>query len=457
MTSRHHAGRGFSLVELAIVITISGFMLVGIVRLFETLRLEHALKTTRQRIEKIQKQLDAFADKNERFPCPLPPGSGLTAAEPETCIDPTLKPGERDVSKGIPPVTSLNLTPEEAQDGWGNMFTYAVSAGLTRPNSMRGVTPRAGVIGMVNGYGDNVLDTPESGRYVILSHGSSGAGGFTPQGLGIRCREGTLSAKNCHAQADFVTAAWSNRPGPFFFDNIVVGDGSRRQARLLEHLDYCGRLGKYYAPERFYADNAGCVTDDKVYGNCTIETSYMDHGVYDPFTGDWSELPQIGWWPAKRMLWPDPGVPISGNCTCQKGFETLSVGTWELPLHHPDPPLTARQSCKLGVTHELPAIANDLCDENPPALDLKEAEWGYDYVTTAAGKPWKLKGSEWKPDDGKNWQILPITALDPDTGELVKAKAAAHKTYVVRTRHIVWDKPLEERNHKLTLYTCIRK
>lgn len=457
MTAHFQTSRGFSLVELAIVITISGFMLVGIVRLFETLRLEQSLKTTRQRIERIQKQLDAFADKNERFPCPLPPAGGPLAAELETCSNPDLKPGDRDVAKGILPVMALNLAPDEAQDGWGNLFTYAVSARLTQEGGMRGVTPPPGVIGMVNGYGDNVLDKPDSGRYVVISHGPRGEGGFTPNGIGIPCHDGTLSARNCHAQADFVTAAWSNRPGLFFFDNIVAGDGSRRQARLLEHLDNCGRLGKYYAPERFYADRDGCVADDKVYGACTLETSYMDHGVYDPFTGDWDEIPQIKWWPAEKELWPVPGEPISGNCTCEDKFSTLEVGRWELPRRHFDPPLDAKQSCKLGAARERPAIAKNLCDENPPALDLKEVEWAYEYVATPAGKVWKHKSSEWKPDNGKGWSILPVLALDPDSGELVKAKAAAHKTDLSMIRHIVWTTPLVERNHKMTLYTCIRK
>ncbi|TAL34827.1 MAG: hypothetical protein EPN97_08170 [Alphaproteobacteria bacterium] len=458
--TRQDASRGVSLFELAIVMLISGLMLVGIMRLFQTLRLEQELKVTRTRIDKIQQQLDAFADRNERFPCPLVPADGPMAGEPAGCINPDLKPGERDVAAGILPVAALGLTPDEAQDGWGNMFTYAVSAMLTKENGMRGVTPPAGVIGLVNGYGDNVLDKPDSGRYVIISHGPDGRGGFTPGGRAIPCREGTLSARNCHAPVDFVAASWSMAPGPYFFDNIVIGDGSRRQARLLDHLDFCGRGGKYYAPERFYADKNGCVADDKVYGACSIESSYMDHGYGDPFTGDWNEIPKQAVWPARLDLYPKE-KPILGACTCERSFELMKIGAGELPLDHPDPPYTPRQDCQRAYAHWQPAILKEHCSEEPPVLVTREIEWKYEYISTMKGEVWKQTGSEWKLATGQGWSILPLMALHPDTGKLVHAKAAAHHDpndpAQTRIREVVWAKPLVQRNHKRALYACIRK
>jgi type II secretory pathway pseudopilin PulG len=451
MTARPETYRGFSLVELAIVITISGFMLVGIMRLFATLRLEQELKTTRQRIEKIQKQLDTFADKNERFPCPLAPAGGPMAPEPETCVNPDLRPDEPDVATGILPAAALGLPPEEAQDGWGYMFTYAVSARLTKPQGMRGVKPPVGVIGLVNGYGDNILDKPDTGRYVIASHGPDGAGGFTPDGVPIPCRDGTLSARNCHTPVVFVAGSWNTAPGPFFFDNIVEGDGSRRQARLLEHVDYCGRLGKFYAPELFLADKDGCVADDKPYGACTIEASYMVHeGVYLPFTGEWDEPAQTRWWPAKA----DGTV-----CSCEKGFNPLWVGAWELPLQHPDPPRTRKDDCLLAASLAKRALVGpDHCSEDPPALIVKLREWTYEYVATMEGKVWKQKGSEWKLD-GQGGSIMPVIALDPDTGERVKAKAAADTDENIPAKEVrvVFTTPFVERNHKLKLFACTRK
>ena len=450
--------RGFSLFELAMVMLISGLMLVGIARLFETLQLKQALTLTRQRIDKIQQRLDAFADKNERLPCPLPPAGGPLAPEPESCSNPAPGPGGRDVAEGILPAAALGLMPDEVRDGWDHMFSYAVSAPLTKANGMRGVVPPPGVIGMLNGYGDNVLETPGSGRYVILSHGPSGAGGFTPAGVEIPCREEALSARNCHRRTDFVISPWSTKPGPFFFDNIVAGDGSRRQARLLDHIDYCGRLGRFYAPQNFLSDKDGCVADDRLYGACTMESAYMDHGFLDIFTGDWDEVPKAGWKPAKVIGFP-PKMPVEGNCACEEGFAVLGIATGELALPHPVPPLTLKQDCELAYAHEQLAITADTCGAtDPPALDIRENLWNYEYVTTLDGKVWQQKGMEWKADDMRNWQIMPLITRDPDTGDLVKAKAAAHtEKGETRTAHIEWTVPLKEINHKMTLSTCRRR
>lgn len=454
--------RGFSLLELAIVMVISGLMLVGVARLFETLQLKQALSATHRRIEKIQEQLDAFADKNERFPCPLPPAAAPGAPEPESCVDPNLKPGDRDVAMGILPAAALGLTPGEIEDGWGHMFTYAVSAQLTKTNGMRGVNPPPGVIGMVNGYGDNVLDTPGSGRYVIISHGPHGGGGFTPQGVEIPCRDGTLAAKNCHRQVDFVTSPWSTKPGPFFFDDIVAGDGSRRQARLLERLDFCGRLGKFYAPESsFLADEQGCVADDKLYGACTVESAYIDRGLLDALTGDWDELPNDEWKPAKADVYPPPPLPpAEGDCACEQGFAVLGIATGELPLPPDKPPPTRRDDCERAYAHDrLAVVGNDTCGAtDPPALDMRERPWRYEYVATVEGKIWKEVGLAWKPDDMRGHQILPLVTRDPDDGRLVKARAAAHnKRDDFKVAHIEWTVPLRDVNHKMSLYTCRRR
>ncbi len=446
------AQRGFTLIELAIVITVSSLLLVGFTHLYDTLRLQQALKITRQRMEVVQQRLDDYADTKERLPCPLPPGSSSLAKEPDACSKAELKPEERDVAIGIVPVAALGLTPQEALDGWGNMFTYAVSAKLTKEKGMRGVEPPAGIIGLVNAYGDNALPAADSGRYVIISHGPHGLGSFTATGARIPCPGKTLSAKNCRAQGVFVTAPWNSHPGPFFFDNIVTGDGGRRQARLLWHMDYCGRQGKYYAPGLFLADPDGCVADDRVHGACTLESAYMRHpSAFDGLTGEWEELPQLGWAPAQTQFWPPD---IVGICKCDKNWEKMVIGTWELPLH---PQMTAKDSCLFVQAHEAGAIrSNAGCYKTPPSLDIPVKLWEYQYVAAPDGRVWQENGFAVKIADQREWTVLPIFTRDPDTGALIKANGAAHVAGQ-GLRHIIWSAPLVEINRKMTLYTCLRK
>jgi hypothetical protein len=262
-----------------------------------------------------------------------------------------------------------------------------------------------------------------------------------------------LAARNCHAPTVFVAAAWSSARGPFFFDNIVAGDGSRRQARLMDRLDHCQRLGKYYAPILFLADKDGCVADDKPYGACTVEATYYDHvGVYSAFTAEWDKPPQSMWW---------PGKPGRQGCGCETGFNPLWVGNWEIPLGRLHPPRTHREDCMLAANLAGQAVprGGNHCNEDPPSLDVNEREWLWDYITTMEGKVWKQKGSAWKLE-GKGSSIINIIALDPDTGERVKAKAAAHTNPDRKDPnlvHIVFTTALVEKNHFLKLFTCTRK
>jgi prepilin-type N-terminal cleavage/methylation domain-containing protein len=450
--------RGFTLVELAIVITVSALMLVGLTHLYDTLRMHMALKTTRQRIEEIQQALDDYADKNERLPCPQAAKDWPSGETPTDCSKSDLQPGERDVAVGIVPAAALGLAPREAKDGWDNLLTYAVSAALTKDKGMKGVEPPVGAIGLVNGYGENILEKPDTGRYIIMSHGPHGFGAFTPRGSKVPCQSGTLSEKNCHAQGVFVSAPWNSHPGASFFDNIVVNDGGRRQARLLAHLDYCNRQGKYYAPTLFLADADGCVMDDRLHGACTIESAYMTHGgSFDSQTGNWEELPQLGWAPAQTQFWPTGSPPIEeGTCKCDKTWQKLVVGIWELP---PRPHMTPQQSCQFAAKREFTAlvpIGVDHCTATPPFFDMKENLWGYEYVTDGKLKVWQESGYAWKAADQRQWAVLPIFTRDPDSGALIKAFGAAH---IVgnKTRHLIWTTPLVEINRKRTVYTCLKK
>jgi hypothetical protein len=139
----------------------------------------------------------------------------------------------------------------------------------------------------------------------------------------------------------------------------------------------------------------------------------------------------------------------------------MQVGAWELPLHHPDPPPTARDDCNRAADHVRAAIAANDCNASPPALDVKEEEWHYDYIALVDGansKVWQEKGSLWKPV-GQGSSILPLSARDPDTGRIVHAKAAAHLDHgqPPRVRHIEFTAPLVEKSRRLTVYTCTRK
>jgi prepilin-type N-terminal cleavage/methylation domain-containing protein len=120
--------KGFTLVELAMVLVIVGLLVGG---LLMTLSAQHDATNTREteaRLNEIRDALIGFAAQQQRLPCPAtatsggnesPPGGGACTAN----------------HAGFVPAVTLGLAPTDAQgyalDAWGNRIRYAV----TRANS----------------------------------------------------------------------------------------------------------------------------------------------------------------------------------------------------------------------------------------------------------------------------------------------------------------------------------
>lgn len=138
--------RGFTLVELAIVLVIVGLLIGGMVLSLTAQQDATNLKETQRRIALAQEALLGFAAANGRLPCPAaPPAAGGAESPLNTgaCNNPL---------NGYFPATTLGLAPTDAQgylvDAWGNPIRYAVyptaiaaqNNPFTTPNAMRTLT-----------------------------------------------------------------------------------------------------------------------------------------------------------------------------------------------------------------------------------------------------------------------------------------------------------------------------
>src|SRR5690349_15578210 len=148
----------------------------------------------------VQSALRVFATGNNRLPCPADPNStnGLESAGAA---------GACNFPAGTIPWATLGLRVDDAVDPWGEVLSYRVFAGatgLTRTNgaTMTNCTTDPAATGpLVGGNCDSAYNTPEAAwlagkglrvndfgnvvtdaAYVVLSHGASGLGGFTPAG-----------------------------------------------------------------------------------------------------------------------------------------------------------------------------------------------------------------------------------------------------------------------------------
>lgn len=245
--------RGFSLIDVAVVMAIVGILLAGFLATYKMYQATRATTITEENFIAAQEALGAFIPfKDNRYPVPSP--FGLTeedalyglegdVAAAATCTNEASARGkiclgkaniggtEYDVLIGALPFADLNMPDTQARDGYGRMFTYAVTRALTVPN---GAEP---TFTTVDTNGDSVVDEKddlpppvykhyvcvktqdledngsiavgacEPRAMVLISHGSDGIGAWLPSGkMYMPCRpdnEGTQN-DNCDFDGEFI-------------------------------------------------------------------------------------------------------------------------------------------------------------------------------------------------------------------------------------------------------------
>jgi prepilin-type N-terminal cleavage/methylation domain-containing protein len=140
-------GRGFSLVELAVVMVIVAFLLGGLLYTLSAQTEQRNFEETRRRLEQARELILAFAIINGRLPCPA--RSAATAAPVTVVGDEVLTAagcvgdGVTDYYGGTNGGVTLGLLPARsigyqqvdssgfAVDAWGNRIRYAVANATT--------------------------------------------------------------------------------------------------------------------------------------------------------------------------------------------------------------------------------------------------------------------------------------------------------------------------------------
>ena len=272
MHIKQNRKRGFSLIELSIVMIISGILLSGFLQFYSATQRAKRYDITKQRLRDIRTALTYYVITHGNLPCPASPSGDYSADKCASGTDPM--PGvERyninpthmatdardEVWIGILPMKELRFDREQIQDGWGNEFTYGVSRRLALPNGMKSNPLPLGIISVVDENGNSVLDQPGTSRYVIVSHGPTGTGAWIPGGGRKPCTEDTLDGKNCLGLNVFVVAPVSTQPGKNFYDDIVIHDDLNAGGPLIDLLTICSAKEGFYNPSNPYADRDGCI------------------------------------------------------------------------------------------------------------------------------------------------------------------------------------------------------
>ena len=187
---------GFSLIELAIVMTIAGLMVATALSTFDSYTKRKAFNSTKEKLNNIQLSFGRFVAEYGRLPCPadptLPashPDAGKENCRPGGLAYPTLSPPscmghcriqgarqhfgtlnpleyptngvavmpgvEKDrLLRGVVPYKTLGLALREGYDGWGTMMTYVVTELLSSSYIVSNAeSPPYGMINYEKKYG----------------------------------------------------------------------------------------------------------------------------------------------------------------------------------------------------------------------------------------------------------------------------------------------------------------
>jgi prepilin-type N-terminal cleavage/methylation domain-containing protein len=143
MTKHHqNSEKGFTLVEMAIVIAIIGVLVGAAFSLINPLSRSMRETGTKAKMERVADALASYAQRHKRLPCPAPPDytdnpaayEMLGAMWSDSSGDPDCV-SDFSRQKGIVPYRTLGIAEDDVRDGWGHYFTYAVTGGLTDPSS----------------------------------------------------------------------------------------------------------------------------------------------------------------------------------------------------------------------------------------------------------------------------------------------------------------------------------
>ncbi|MDX2094838.1 MAG: type II secretion system protein [Alphaproteobacteria bacterium] len=231
-----HRTRGFSLVELAMVVAISGLMVGFVLQSQKASTATECYASSRLQLQDIRGAIEGFARANERLPLPAARNAGVEAVTyGREAASPALIDAIGGASFGALPFQALGLNASYAGDCWGNKFTYAVTTALTT-NAASGGYPDNAVSGNITLKSSTTSTIATDLAYAVISHGADALGAvklnYSAAGHGW-CAGGDLKHLNCNLAGATVAGATFNNgknAGLDYFDDLIVFGGKPQWA-----------------------------------------------------------------------------------------------------------------------------------------------------------------------------------------------------------------------------------
>jgi prepilin-type N-terminal cleavage/methylation domain-containing protein len=256
--------RGFSLVELAVVLTIVALIGSVFTSMFFSFGDGQRATNTRTKLAAIDAALISFVAINRRLPCPangsLNTGTEVFGTQNDPCVI---------QSNGVVPWVTLGLSAADIEDAWGTRVTYRLDPYLARTNAMdMSMCDPAGtgapitadspartkctVTGgnctsatlnycvkpsdFLSGKGLEIRDAiggklmdpaaaPSTGAaYALISHGENRSGGYNDSGALMTSVKGVEGTNETINRADGASSYYVDAPQVFSSDNTRFDD-----------------------------------------------------------------------------------------------------------------------------------------------------------------------------------------------------------------------------------------
>ena len=229
------ARRGFSLLELSMVLVVSGLMVSFVLQANQqTAPTNDCYVVTKAQVNTIRAAIERFARKNDRLPLPAARNIGIEnikygreATVGSADID-TYGSGATSITYGALPFQALGLSPSFASDCWGNKFSYGVTTALTT-NASSGGFLDSQVLGNITVKSSPTVSVNTKAAYAIISHGQDELGSvkanFTAANPSHGWCSGTaLKQLNCNVGAAVADAVFNNGKdaGANYFDDVII-------------------------------------------------------------------------------------------------------------------------------------------------------------------------------------------------------------------------------------------
>lgn len=293
--------KGFSLIEIAIVLIIMAVS-TSTMFLFLANSANEAKKQDNQtRIEYLNKAITDFYIKTGYIPCPAPRTTAVATAGfgvSSTCSAGAVTgitdtgSGVNTIRYGMIPVRTMGLQDTDAFDAYGNRFTYAIirdfGINAATYNSAVSATTSFSINHLVISgptlTNMNVMTSPNSVAYVVISHGPNSNGATAYNGISQTCTAGLPDTYNCDF-SDNVFVSSANIPGNF--DDTIIWKTKQQlkydKVSLLNNIQIGGQTYGKYA---LFTDTVGSGAAN--YGTGGASTAYYQRNLNTIVSNDLS-------------------------------------------------------------------------------------------------------------------------------------------------------------------------